>query len=206
MATLRFTTAGESHGPGLVAIVEGLPAGLELDRDAARPRHGPPPARPRSRRADEDRERLGRDPLGRAARANARKPGRGAGRQPRLRELGGADEPVAGGRGGGGGPHAAPRPRRPRGAAQVRPLGRSQRARARERPRDRRPGGGRGRREGAPARLRRQRAQPRAPDRLGARSRARRTRARRTSPRSTNRRFAASTRRRARRWWPRSIG
>jgi chorismate synthase len=32
--TLRFTTAGESHGPGLVAIVEGLPAGLELDRGA----------------------------------------------------------------------------------------------------------------------------------------------------------------------------
>src|SRR5919204_6287266 len=33
MASLRFTTAGESHGPGLVAIVEGLPAGLELDRE-----------------------------------------------------------------------------------------------------------------------------------------------------------------------------
>jgi chorismate synthase len=32
--TLRFTTAGESHGPGLVAILEGLPAGLELDRQA----------------------------------------------------------------------------------------------------------------------------------------------------------------------------
>jgi chorismate synthase len=31
---LRFSTAGESHGPGLVAIVEGLPAGLELDREA----------------------------------------------------------------------------------------------------------------------------------------------------------------------------
>ena len=31
--TLRFTTAGESHGPGLVAIVEGLPAGLELNRE-----------------------------------------------------------------------------------------------------------------------------------------------------------------------------
>jgi chorismate synthase len=30
---LRFTTAGESHGPGLVAVVEGLPAGLEVDRD-----------------------------------------------------------------------------------------------------------------------------------------------------------------------------
>ena len=33
MPTLRFTTAGESHGPGLVAIVEGLPAGLVLDRE-----------------------------------------------------------------------------------------------------------------------------------------------------------------------------
>src|ERR671918_792851 len=32
--SFRFTTAGESHGPGLVAIVEGLPAGLELDPEA----------------------------------------------------------------------------------------------------------------------------------------------------------------------------
>ena len=31
--TFNFTTAGESHGPGLVAIVEGVPAGLELDRE-----------------------------------------------------------------------------------------------------------------------------------------------------------------------------
>jgi chorismate synthase len=31
--SLRFTTAGESHGPGLVAVVEGLPAGLELSPD-----------------------------------------------------------------------------------------------------------------------------------------------------------------------------
>jgi chorismate synthase len=31
---LTLTTAGESHGPGLVAIVGGLPAGLLLDRDA----------------------------------------------------------------------------------------------------------------------------------------------------------------------------
>jgi chorismate synthase len=30
----RFVTAGESHGPGLTAIVEGMPAGLELDRAA----------------------------------------------------------------------------------------------------------------------------------------------------------------------------
>jgi chorismate synthase len=34
MTTFRFTTAGESHGPGLVTIVEGMPAGLELDREA----------------------------------------------------------------------------------------------------------------------------------------------------------------------------
>jgi chorismate synthase len=37
----RFTTAGESHGPGLTAVIEGLPAGIELtpedvDRDLAR--------------------------------------------------------------------------------------------------------------------------------------------------------------------------
>jgi chorismate synthase len=32
--TLRLATAGESHGPALVAIVSGLPAGLELDRAA----------------------------------------------------------------------------------------------------------------------------------------------------------------------------
>ncbi len=33
MATFSFITAGESHGPGLTAIVEGVPAGLELDRE-----------------------------------------------------------------------------------------------------------------------------------------------------------------------------
>jgi chorismate synthase len=31
---LRMTTAGESHGPGLTCILEGLPAGLQLDREA----------------------------------------------------------------------------------------------------------------------------------------------------------------------------
>jgi chorismate synthase len=34
MSGFRFTTAGESHGPGLVAILEGMPAGLVLDRAA----------------------------------------------------------------------------------------------------------------------------------------------------------------------------
>jgi chorismate synthase len=31
---LTLTTAGESHGPGLTCILQGVPAGLELDRDA----------------------------------------------------------------------------------------------------------------------------------------------------------------------------
>ncbi len=33
MARFDFVTAGESHGPGLTAVVEGMPAGLELDRE-----------------------------------------------------------------------------------------------------------------------------------------------------------------------------
>ena len=32
--SLNLVTAGESHGPALVAILSGLPAGLVLDRDA----------------------------------------------------------------------------------------------------------------------------------------------------------------------------
>lgn len=34
MSELRFLTAGESHGPCLTAILEGIPAGLRLRRDA----------------------------------------------------------------------------------------------------------------------------------------------------------------------------
>src|SRR5437763_12219349 len=33
---LSFVTAGESHGPGLTIVVSGMPAGLELDREAIR--------------------------------------------------------------------------------------------------------------------------------------------------------------------------
>ncbi|SFT52336.1 chorismate synthase [Selenomonas sp. GACV-9] len=45
MSILRFMTAGESHGPCLTAILEGLPAGLKLDleainRDLARRQQG----------------------------------------------------------------------------------------------------------------------------------------------------------------------
>ena len=43
--TLRFLTAGESHGPALTAIIEGLPAGLplsaeDIDRDLGRRQKG----------------------------------------------------------------------------------------------------------------------------------------------------------------------
>lgn len=45
MGRLRYLTAGESHGKALVAILEGLPAGLqvslaEIEKDLARRRHG----------------------------------------------------------------------------------------------------------------------------------------------------------------------
>ncbi|HEY3353002.1 MAG TPA: chorismate synthase, partial [Polyangia bacterium] len=34
MRRLTLTTAGESHGPAIVAILDGLPSGLALDRAA----------------------------------------------------------------------------------------------------------------------------------------------------------------------------
>src|SRR6185503_4607255 len=45
VSRLRWSTAGESHGPSLVAIVEGIPAGLpllaeEIDVDLARRQRG----------------------------------------------------------------------------------------------------------------------------------------------------------------------
>lgn len=33
MASIRYFTSGESHGPGLVGIIEGLPAGLEINEE-----------------------------------------------------------------------------------------------------------------------------------------------------------------------------
>ena len=45
MPPLRLVTAGESHGPRLTAILEGIPAGLRIDpefvdRELARRQHG----------------------------------------------------------------------------------------------------------------------------------------------------------------------
>ena len=33
MADLNYRTAGESHGPGVLAFLEGLPRGVEVDTD-----------------------------------------------------------------------------------------------------------------------------------------------------------------------------
>ena len=71
---LRWLTAGESHGRALVAICEGLPAGVEINTaDVAAA--GPPSGRVRPRRADEVRAGRGRDHVavsGMAARSAAR--------------------------------------------------------------------------------------------------------------------------------------
>ena len=176
---LRLITAGESHGPGLTCVVEGLPAGLELDREAidrdmARRQLGH--GRGGRMKIERDRAevtggvRHGRT-LGGADRA--------AGRQPRLRQLGGADEPVAGRGRGGRGPPAAARSRRPRRHLEVPLQRRAQRARARQRPRDRRPRGRRRAGQGLPARARGRGPLARRADRLGAGAGARRAAARR---------------------------
>ena len=159
------------------------PAGRARARpERARSRHGAPPARPRARRPDEDRERRGRDPLRGPARAHPRQPDRGAGRQPRLPELGRADEPLAGGRGGRGDPPAAARPRRPRRAAEVRLHATSatcSSAPARARPPRAWPPGSIA--KGFLDARRRRGPQPRDPDRLGERARSATTSAPRTS-------------------------
>ena len=113
---LHVVTAGESPWPWPDLRRRGPPGGPRARPGVDRRRHGAPPARPRPRRADEDRARHRPGHRGRPPRPHAGRPGGAAGHQPRLRQLGGADEPVAGGGGGAGGAPAAPGPRRPRRA------------------------------------------------------------------------------------------
>ena len=171
--SFRFTTAGESHGPGLTAVVEGLPAGLELtpediDRDLARRQLGH--GRGGRMKIEKDRAEV----------TSGVRHGRTLGSPVALRidnrDYANWEErmnpwPVDG-RGGRGAP-AAPRPRRPGRRPEVRLHRRAQRARARERPRDRRARGRRRAGQGLPARARRRGAQPRGAHRLGHRAGAR---------------------------------
>ena len=104
---MRWLTAGESHGPALVAVLEGVPAGVEvtsaeIGRELARRRLGYGRG---ARMAFEQDEveiiggvRHGADP---------RQPGRDPGRQLRVAEVGDGD---------GGRPGRPGRPRRRRPA------------------------------------------------------------------------------------------
>ena len=96
--TLELVTAGESHGPALVAVLVGLPAGLKLERGDRR-RPPPPPGGLRPKPAAE--ARAGRGPGARrpASRRHARLAARARHREPRPRELGLGHEPVAAGEG-----------------------------------------------------------------------------------------------------------
>ncbi len=204
--SLRFVTAGESHGPGLTAIVEGLPAGLELspediDRDLARRQlgHG------RGGRMKIEKDRA--DVV--AGVRHGRTLGSPVALRIENRDYRNWEErmnpwPVDGGDRRGA--PAASRPRRPGRRPEVRPHRRPQRARARFGARDRRAGRRPGR---SPRRccatLGVSGLLARDPDRLGDGARARRPAARRTS-RSVDESPGALSRRdgERRRWWRRS--
>ena len=71
---LRFLTSGESHGPALIAILEGMPAGLplsppDINHDLARRQHGYG-AGPRMKLEHDDAHILG----GRNGRPDHRRP------------------------------------------------------------------------------------------------------------------------------------
>ena len=91
---LRWLTAGESHGPALVGVLEGLPAGVEVTSDDVGRRAGAPPARRGSRGADGLRAGRGRVPRRRTPRPDAGRAGRDPHRQHRVAEVG--DRHVAG--------------------------------------------------------------------------------------------------------------
>ena len=140
---LSLVTAGESHGPALVAIVTGLPAGLVLDRGAIDADSAAPPAGLRTKPAPADRDRRGGGARRPATRPHARHAARARRPQRGSRELGVGHEPVAAGgravrQGHDARDDAAAGPRRPRRRDEVRPRGRARRARAGKRPPDRR--------------------------------------------------------------------
>ena len=71
MSRLRWLTAGESHGPALVATLEGLPAGVPITTEMVADAPGPAAARLRPRCPDEVRARRGHLPRRRPARPHA---------------------------------------------------------------------------------------------------------------------------------------
>ena len=202
---LRWLTAGESHGPALVAVLEGLPAGVavttaDIGATLARRRLGLRPRRP-----DEVRAGRGRAPRRRAARPHAGRPGR---RSRSATPSGPSGSTVMSRRPGDAEPcsrpgaqraadPAAPRPRRPGRHAEVRLRRRPAGARAGQRARDRGAGRARRGRRGVPRAGRRRRGWSATSSRSApvAVAGRRRCRPRTTSPRWTPTRCAASTRR-----------
>ena len=204
MASLKFTTAGESHGPGLVAVVEGLPAGLEItpddiDRDLARRQLGH--GRGGRMKIESDRAtvwggiRHGRTLGSPVALLVANRDHENWAERMNPWPVAEAIEEVH-----------LPRPGHAdlAGGDEVRPHRRAQRAGARERPGDRGACGGGRAREGVPAPARHYCPQPCRADRLREGAARARSRGRRTSSTSTSHPCAAWTRTRAPRWWPRS--
>ena len=208
---LRWLTAGESHGPELVAILEGLPAGVPVTLGGIR--------------ADLARRKLG---YGRGARQKFEEDeltlsggvrfGLSMGSPIALR-IGntewprwvdvmsagarGCREPAEGSRR--AADPSASRSRRPGRHAEVRLRRVAQRSRARERARDRCPRRPRRGRAVVPRRARRHAGRAHAVDRSGARAgRFAAARRRATSTRSTPIRCAASTPRHPPSWSPRS--
>ena len=84
---LRLVTAGESHGPALVAVVTGLPAGLRLDRAAIDADLTPSSAGLRAQPAPAARDRRRRRPHGAAPRPHARHAADARRLEPRPQEL-----------------------------------------------------------------------------------------------------------------------
>ena len=58
---MRYLTAGESHGPQLTTIIEGVPAGLYITKEDINYELAKTPKRPRPRPPDADRKRPGED-------------------------------------------------------------------------------------------------------------------------------------------------
>ena len=93
---LRWTTAGESHGRALVAVVEGMVAGVAVTSDDIAEQLAPTPSGLRPRRADEVRAGPGDHARRCAARQHAGRPDRRRDRQHRMAQVGDRDGPRPG--------------------------------------------------------------------------------------------------------------